>query len=95
MKTTENLFNRLGDLQREATMFRFAQRFKKINVPFINVSYEYKEPKDTLSVGKMYVVFEVEKWAEKILNNPITGLKSIDYTRVTNNNTRKVAMLYS
>jgi hypothetical protein len=83
---------RVEKLQREAIVFRFSQRFK--NVPFINVSYEYYLPKDKITVSKIFVLFELPKWADKIVNNPITGLKSIEYTKYTKNNTIKVAMLY-
>lgn len=80
-------------LQSEATVFRFAQRLKKRNIPFIGVSFEYKEPKDSLSVGKLYVVFELHKWAGKIVNHGVTGLPSIHYWSVTKNNTTEIAML--
>ena len=82
-------------LQNEANVFIFAQRLKRINIPFINVSFEYKEPKDTLSVGKLYVVFELHKWAGKIVNHGVTGLKCIHYWKVTDNNTMNIAMLYN
>lgn len=85
MKLSEN---KIKNLQSEATVFRFSQRFKKINIPFISTDYEYKW-------GQIFVIFEVENWATKIINNPITGLQCIQYTTTTNNNTRKVAILYT